>query len=342
MRKCVLFLGLAALLFLAPDIGATYQDGYTSPAGYVYSASDGYWWKGGYPYTRQWVSSPGYYYCGIYYQGSSYWEYSRAPYTPPAKTTVAYTADWKSKILEVAKERDDHNAYLQSLKVLGLPLPPDQGPVPPGLPFVMNRGGYGGYSLSGYGSSVSLGTYGASGNTLYGYSYNALKDPYGTTDLNALYQQASRLVQGAQGLAGQGHAEFNDLVKQAGSNQARVAEILAKAEAAAKALKAAEGPAVTQEQRSSVSFNVQPTMPPADPPGKVTTQAWKLSAANKCASCHSGAKKEGGLDINTYPSMTPEQKAKVWLRLVTPDKNKRMPKGGDPLPPTEVQEWLKN
>lgn len=359
----LLFTALATLLVLSTPIpAADYYDGYVTPAGFTWHAGDGYWWKGGTAYTRQLVTKPGYYYCGYYYTGKQYWEYSAASYTPPA-TTIAYTKDWKSQALKVAAQRDDHNAYLQTLKVLGMGAPPDQGPLPPGGGRLL-RGAYGNYpyALSGKGNSLQLSTYGASGNTLYGYTLNSVKDFYGTTDLNTLYQQAARLTQNAQSLAGQGNADFSDLVRQAGTNQARVAEILAQAAAAERALNAARGPAVSVQNQRSFTFEARPVAPPLPatptPPAPVgplvpapgsapvmpragaPQAALQVLMQSRCATCHSGTKLEGGFDVASWPKLDANARGKVIALLTTTDVSKRMPKGKPPLTLDEIKLFL--
>lgn len=370
-----LFAVLAALLLALPAGSSEYYDGYQTPAGFTYHAGDGYWWRGGVAYSRTLVSKPGYYYCGAYYAGSSYWEYSAANYTPPkASYAVPYTKDWKTKVLEVAAQRDDHAAYLQTLKALGLPAPIDQGPVPGGG---YRRAGYGAgsplYSLSGYGSNLQLGTYGANGQTIYGYSLSSVKDFYGSTDLNGLYQQAARLTSNAQQLAGQGNADFSDLVRSAGANQARVAEILAQAEAAARALNAAKGPPVTVQNQQSFSFQARPVAPPvpvpvpnpgaappvgppapvgplvpapgsepAMPRANAPGAAFQVLIQNRCAACHSGKRLEGGFDIAAWPRLDNAAKARVIALLTTTDVSRRMPKGKPALTADELRLFLAN
>jgi hypothetical protein len=199
---------------------------------------------------------------------------------------------------------------------------------------------YGGYGANGVGS------YGASGNTLYGYSVQTLKDYYGSTDLNALYQAASRLTQGAQGLAGQAHTEFSQLVGQAGDNAGRVAEILARSQAAANALNATDPQARTRESSSTTVIRSGTGTPPAVPLPDPPVTGVTLAPANaqtfiqkvggpQCGQCHGDTDPKGKFKISDYPKMTPEEKGKVIFRLTTLDKSKMMPRltSGEPGQP---------
>ncbi len=78
------------------------------------------------------------------------------------------------------------------------------------------------------------------GTTVYGYS--TVAEAYGNVDLGLLYNQAARLTDQAQQLAGQAAADFQTLVQTEGQNRAEVAKIIAQGQAAREALSAAKGP----------------------------------------------------------------------------------------------------
>lgn len=293
-----------------------------------------------------------------YLQGSGY-VYKATVAEALAAKPVDYTPGWQKKLLDIAAQRDktesklrlqamDYNAFQQSLKALGL-----EGN------FRWNGYGqainYGTGFAHSYGQgSVNLGSYGGNGNTLYGYSYSTIKDVYGDTNLNTLYQQAARLTQNAQTLAGQATTDFTDLVGKEGENRARVAEILAQAQAASQALQAAKPQARERTETRVFSFRTeadgnggvkvvpiegggeQPIAQPRD------AAVFQTLIKTKCASCHSGDKKEGGFDIATYGGLDALKKTKVWNRLLTPDQDKRMPKGQPALTADEIRLFVTN
>ena len=63
------------------------------------------------------------------------------------------------------------------------------------------------------------------GTTVYGYS--TVAESYGNVDLGLLYNQAARLTDQAQQLAGQAATDFQSLVQAEGQNRAEVAKIIA-------------------------------------------------------------------------------------------------------------------
>lgn len=294
-------------------------------------ASDGYYYQGSQAYTRSTVYAPGYWYGGCYYYGQATYQYT--PYYPPAKAAVVTAEDpgWRSKLLDIAGQRDKLNAklagaaleqkyYMEAVNALGF-----QGT---GL-YAPNYIGSAGYSLTG---QI---TYGAQANTAYGVSYNSLAQIYGQNDTTALFQMSNQHVINAQALAREGQTGFAALVGQEGSNRARVAEIIAKGQIADQVIKSlSAGPEV-----KGISFQVTSggkfqkiEAADVDPTVKkdLSDQFTALVAA-KCASCHTGKQPKGNFDISTYGALTADQKQVVWARLVTPDDKSVMPqadKGG--------------
>jgi hypothetical protein len=201
-----------------------------------------------------------------------YWDY--VPVSYPQAETPSYGKGWQDKLLSIAANRDklegnlrtaalDHQAYVGAVSALGLT---------------------GNFRLANYGASPTYPSYGAphvpyaapyatapQGNTLYGYNYSTVRDLYSDTNLSTLYQQAARLTQNAQTLAGQGHTDFSDLVAKEGGNRARVAEILAKGQSAVAALQAANPQASQHTEQRTFSFrleqgtNGQSTLVPVQP-----------------------------------------------------------------------------
>lgn len=364
---CALLIA-AALLNVRLAHGGSYYNG-TVRDGYTFN--NGYWYQGKTPYysyahtaynyvpTYAYNSYGGY---STYYspQAYTYYTYEQAPYEQPKAAAPTAPAGWKTELLNLAGKRDDYLAYLNALKALGLPQPlqspypaQQQAPAP------------------GYAPAYNNVPYAMNANTLYGYSYSTVKDVYGDTNLNTLYQQAARLTQNAQSLAGQAQGDFSSLVQQEGGNRSRVAEILAKAQAAAAALKAAEAaPGVHVESRASATVSgasgttttegspieVQPgaapqqqysqpqaqQAPQAQQYGQPQARAFADLLQNRCASCHSGKDPAGKLTLTpeTYGQMSLSDKARVvWPRLTHPDPHKRMPRGdkAQPLSPEELR-----
>ncbi len=179
----------------------------------------------------------------------------------------------------------------------------------------------------------------AQGTTVYGYS--SVAEAYGNVDLGLLYNQAARLTDQAQQLAGQAATDFQTLVQAEGQNRAEVAKIVAQGQAAREALLAAKGPEglvqaqqfraftfrVTQD--GSGSMRVEPIQAPT-PDFNLTGPRGLKSAAgisdvlkNRCVSCHGNAQSKGGL--NFEGSISDAQQASVLERVTTRDANKRMP-----------------
>jgi mono/diheme cytochrome c family protein len=291
-----------------------------------YVFHDGYWWWGGQAYTRT----------AYWYPGNGctpgYWYYRYTPVDVPA-STVPYTADWKTQLLKVKEKQADYQAYLQALREAGLTVP-----YAPPLA--------GGYSLSG-----TL-HYGATGSTLYGYGGSYTYQQPGSIDLNLLYQQAAQLAAQSQRLGGEATANFQGLVGQAGTNQARTAEILARGQVAQQILAALALPPTAEMK--SFSFKVVPGGTIETDRSKVSEQdkaalleQWKEHARNTCLACHNAQNKKGGFNVGEYPDMTPEQKQRVIETLTTADEKKRMPRdanggAGKRLTAEELRLWLLN
>ncbi len=183
MRKIILSFLLAAAVFAVGSEAIAsehYSDGYVSPGGYTYRG--GLWYYGTQAYTRHLYTQPGYYSYGYYYQPYTYYKYFAV--TAPAAAVPNYTdPGWRAKLLSIAAARDkaelsirkgavEHAEYMEALNALGLK---------------------GGFAIQGYGQHVSypanypsgmnyfnnsafVGSYGANGNSLYGYNYSGMVD----------------------------------------------------------------------------------------------------------------------------------------------------------------------
>lgn len=298
-------------------------------ATYVYNAHDGYWYYGSYggqAYSR-WYQ-PGYYSYGYYYPGYYYY----VPYYPPTTTQTNVTVNvpapadpnWRAKLLDVVKGRDDNRAYQDALNALGI-----TGPAPG----YVGHGMYGGYN--GYSNSLHVGSYGVNGNTIYGYNQQALQALYGSADPTLLYQQASRLAERAQDLAGQATGGFQELVAADSEGKNKVAQTIARGLAAAAALQGAQGTgsSVTQTQTQSGTTREMPPAGPIPPAAQTVSQARQGIVNLKCLSCHNPSRKEGGLDLSVYDALPPQEKQVVFDRLVSSDPAKAMPRRPDKSAP---------
>jgi len=341
----VLGLVLLAFVFLVstPTSGHPdhFVDGFVNADGYTFRG--GLWYYPGYtdPYTRTLITTPARFVNGCYVAGTSYYQYARvtlpvaaapAPVTPPP-----YTPNWKSDAIKYAEARDDYAAYLATLRSLGIQ----------GQQYSFQQGTYG----SGYGQ---LPLFGANATTPYSYSYQSLASMYGDTNLNQLYQQSAQLTQGAQKLAGDAFSGHSQLVGQAGRDAASLAQILAKGQTAEQILRALNGPNTVQ---TNVNVQGHVPLPPAQKPqeqpqqpkagGSSSVEALQSLIGDRCAACHSGARKEGGIDLANYLQFSRAQKEKVWESLLTNDARKRMPRtetgaAGTPLTPAEMQLFFAN
>lgn len=315
----------------------------------------GYYWNNGRPYTRSQAYQNGYYANGCYHPGYYYYQYSEVyNYSAPAVTHK--DADWRTKLLELAAQRDkfegsirkdaaEQKYFLEAVEALGL----------------KNNFRWESYGISPYGQNykayggvdygrLQLGEYGANANTLYGYSYNSIAQLYGDTDLATLYQQAARLADQSQKHGSQATTEFQALVEKEGHNRTKVAEILAKGQAVQEFLRAIEGSGVSVSKQE-LKFRIE-----KDEHGKPQVlkqenpdafKAWRAHAEQKCASCHNNTTKKGGFDVTSYPTMNLDQQISVIERLVTKDQTKVMPRNKDGAPghrltPEELKLWLLN
>ncbi|HYE70388.1 MAG TPA: c-type cytochrome domain-containing protein [Aquabacterium sp.] len=271
---------LSLLLLLVVCIAADASD-------YVYR--DGYYWRGQSAYTRHRNNYGGYYY-----------RYSHTRYiAPPVK--YATPADWRNKLLDIAKEKVEYQQFREAVRAMGL------------------EGQYGhapNYAIQGYGT------------TLYGRvtQANAYGDAADGQLALQLAQQFGRIVEGAQSLGGEAAQKFGQVTE-------KVATIEAVTRGYAHALRASQESKIETRQ-----FDLRPAdSGPVKQFGQGPSRAAVAQA--RCASCHSGAKKEGGFDVTAYDSLAPEQKLRVIGRIFAADASRRMPPGGD-LPFAEKMPWL--
>lgn len=347
IRYIILF----AMILLLPTIGSaeTYQNGYTTPGGWIYY--NGCWYESSdpayhYPYSREWLMTPGttYYSCGRYYSTPSigHWQYSKKAivYVAPTTPTIpAYSPNWRADFAAIAKERDavrgrviekgqDHAQYMEAATSLFGAQAFRMPELPPLL---------GNINL---GSAYQVGTFGVQGQTQYGYNtYQAIQQNYGSLDRNALYLQKSQLVKGAQDLARSEGNDFNTNITLEGQAAARVAEIEARSAAAERLLRASEPQA---SSRIEVRSTVKTAASAADsriPDNFITNTAVPL-----CGACHSGTEPKGKMNISSWDTFTQEQKDAVMSRIYSKDPKKRMPFAdaeGNPGNPLSKEDKIK-
>lgn len=325
-------LAIFTICFVASFIDAQHN-GQISSSGYVYHAQSGYWTFGGNYYTRSLYQSPGYWSCGVYYPGSSYYTYQQVNYYPPQTYTppVQQPFDVDQAILKIKADQQKTIDFIAKLKAAGLSV----NDLPPGsIPPQYLQGGYNGYSLAGHYYNYQVPV---TASTLYGYNLKDIAALYGSTDLNQLYLQAQQLAQGSQRLTSEATQGFQQLVGQAGENAAKIAEIQTKGQVAAALIKAMEG--TPSAQYKGYSFRVSPggvvekMENNVDPNTKKDLQNQLAALVGQfCAQCHTGKAPKGGFDISTYLDLNTQQKQAVWARLTTDDPQKLMPRNVDGTP----------
>ncbi|WDI43378.1 hypothetical protein [Bremerella sp. P1] len=184
----------------------------------------------------------------------------------------------------------------------------------------------------------------AQGTSVYGYS--SLAGSYNQVDLGLLYNQAARLSDQAQQLAGQAHLDFAGLVQAESQSRAEVAEIVARGQAAALALQATQGgPSFNREPRSfsfrasqdaQGGWSVEPLTEAKGKPSfelaevPLETRASEL-LKSKCVRCHNDSSQQGGL--NLLGPVTPDQQEAIWDEVSSGS----MPQSGPALSAAELE-----
>jgi hypothetical protein len=179
-----------------------------------------------------------------------------------------------------------------------------------------------------YDSSISK-----QGSTIYGYS--SVAEAHGTVDLGLLYNQASRLAEQAQQLAGQAHVDFTRLVEIEGSNRAEVAKIIAQGQAAREVLSAINMNSSSNTQNKNFAFKIT-TTENSTVGNKVDSEKFNISSGgtdyetvvqSKCVVCHNSGNAQGALNLEERISR--EQRESILERVITDDPIKRMPRNAD-------------
>lgn len=363
MNRYVLLLWLAigAILFVLVTTGRASES-----SGYTYK--DGYYWRDGVPYEKWTYYYPCNYSTSCYYNGRYYrieHTYERAYPPPKAATTPSVELPkpndprWMDKTMDILEFQQrarqarslrllEHNAYMEVMSYLGA-----QGALkgvdpefaPPGQ-----------YAPPG---SVFLGPHGHMGNSIYGYTKVNDSLVFGAGDplinFNVGMQQAASMVKNAGQIHGQGQTDFMDSLKQFAAFEAEKQEgliNLAKIKIAMEALKQQRSKAYVQSRE--FGFKTEPSgpqlpsvLPPqAGVPRMSTADFMAKIARPYCGSCHSGPKLQGGFDIEDYPGLDMQTKARIWNeRLLTSNPSEIMPrdqgkKTGTRLPDEALRQFF--
>lgn len=347
-----------------PLFASSHYNGYIAD-GYTYR--NGYWYYGNQAYSRTQYWQPGYYRGCCYIQGYYYYKYYPVQAQTYSQPTTNYNdPDWRSKLLDIAAQRDktegeirkgafEQAYFMQAVQGLGLQGNfnwQGYGLVPPYVGNATYGMSHGPYSL--YGQI----NYGANATTQYGVSQTTLAQIYGENNAALLYQMASQHVQGAQRLAGEGASSFQGLIQTEGTNRARVAEIMARGQAITMIAQALIAPS-SDTSIKSYQFKITPAgelekndsqVPAATKAAML--EAWKVLVQDRCLPCHSNDKSKGGFNVLLYPEMNTKQKDRVILTLTTQtdmDSLKAMPRDKDDpakigkrLTPEELRLFLLN
>lgn len=339
-RFLVMGLSLPAFVFaclLATPIQAdSYSNGQVLD-GYTYR--DGFWWKSDLPYSLK--RTPVYdayrhncikYYRNSFDRAAYYKEPAKAPVVVEREKTIYKELqqvkpddkDWRQKILEIAEKRDEQKAYLEAINALGFSE----------IQQTPQRNVQSTYNPYAYRLNQTQYSFANQGNTVYGYSLGSLSNIYGDNQVGVWMQQYARGQQHAQDVAEKGLGGMLQAIELEGSNRARVATILAKAELL-KSLDTPETFTKTQLESNGVNASVgsvgtQPNQPVFQAQNNL--QGIQALFQQKCYNCHSGTNIKGGVDLSQYGSFNTAQKTKVWESV----KLGKMPEGGPPLTVQEM------
>lgn len=217
------------------------------------------------------------------YGSRHYQSYSKQPNavaTASVKVISPNDPDWRTKALEVARERQaweqsalrksaEHRDYLETLSALGL----------------TGQVAYGGAT---YGQSSAYG-----GNSLYGYSYSTVADYYNQADRATLLNQYQNTTNRAMDLAGKSSDNLRGLYSEEISTQERVASIVAERDKAIAAMAgAAQVLEASKTQHTRISTQETSVGPHAQGPSPIAV------LTNKCGSCHTGNEAPAGIHLD--------------------------------------------
>lgn len=318
MRYAILFLLLFAASVRADSIaiGTLNGDGYTYQGNGLWQWTDGSIWQ------RSYVQP--YYYGGYYYQG--YYKYSYYGAGAYPKPTAQSGAQIIAKAVaardavrsEIIGRANDYQSLIEAIKAAKLDQ--DLGPLPA-------LQGYGNqqYGQHGYNSAL-YGTFGVNTSTVYGYapSLSQTIDPF-RLNLDQHFLSAFQLAQGAQDSARTANTEFNASLTNAANQSAGLSGLTGRVAALERLSKLVEGPPLSTNTQMLFKLDGSGKVSPVEvlpapkqfsPDGSLQSR-WNLSA-QKCATCHSGAKIEGGFDLAKFGTMAPAEIDTVLDRIELP------------------------
>lgn len=303
-----------------------------------YTFRDGLYWRDGLSYTRTstWVPAASRWSGGVCYTKPGYYSYSYVRYNRAAAPAISYKdPDFEEKLLDIVKQRDRQQGEIQRDIVRHFRFER----------MVDKLGLQGNFRIENYGLVPYGNFYGQTthqivpnARTSYGvHSFNSLSSIYNEPKLDTYAQYSYSLAKEANAAARASNAEFNGVTGQIGANHARVAEIIAKGQAASqfadKIFQMLE-PNATQVQTQSYTFKVGP-----DQRGGLAVEQvdgvpaeFKIVAAAKCASCHNAKSPAGGFNVWDFPRLDDRAATVVFERIFDADPNRRMPRanGGGP------------
>ncbi len=282
------------------------------------------------PYGRQYYSSCTPYYSTAYYTPYYAPTYYAAPtYTAPAAPAVpVYSKDWRTELISYNTALKEIEAYNQALATV----------------------------VPGYSAHANY--YSGQGATLYGapaYSVKAavVQENVGV-NLELADQRSARLIDGTKEAMAQGMSQRQEFLAVASQENARVAEINAKANAVAlaqqqtaelfRAANAAGSSKTTTVVAGTGNAPVAVAQPNVAQNGQ-WAEFMKRYARPDCARCHApGPAMKGGFNIESLPSLNRVQSDRVWAKLTSDDSAQVMPKpeAGKPvqhLPPDHMMAW---
>lgn len=312
MRAFIVMLLLAS--GAAASAPYTYRDGaYYGADGHKYTRKQKWVWVDGYYYTKN---------CCRYWQ-EGYWQTNGYDYERVVEQLSYKDPAWRTKLLEIAAQRDrfegqlraaanEQNAFIESVRELGLT---------------------GNFYWQQYGVAPQLAghhsSYAVAGNTLYSVFQNSsVVDVYGQANPDLIFQQASAHTKYAFDLAGQGSQQFVAMANAERDRASRIGETIARGQAAAQALQAAQG-------SSTHIRNTQTEVRP------LQAQGGRLRAMRACIECHGDQNPEGGYRVSQHWTLSAKDQMRVVERLTLGDDDpKRMPKDQPRLSSDLILEFL--
>lgn len=331
MRKLLGLLVVCLGLFVVTE---TKADSVVNSDGYSYSG--GYYWYGGVAYTRElaYYRVEGYYQyssCGCYktwvpayLQG--YWVYKVAQLKGEDAVVAALTDRMRTQNL-MAKEQQRHSNLLELVKATGLE---------------------GNFTFQGYFGGRAYppnAPYFPAAATTHGFSFQQIRQDYGERLLRDIpydlaAQQAARMSDNSRAA----NDQLYGLLSAAGIDDARVREILARAAAADKVLRATE-PQSSSKTETKIEGSTPAPQPQVNLPAQNVQAFLQLSGPAKCVGCHSNGNIKGNFDVSKVPTMKATEIVRRVIPYIVSEPNEapKCPPASSGIKPTtaaEVRQFL--